>query len=29
LHSEAIERQVALVSYGTAFLRHELALEDW
>lgn len=29
MHSESIERQVALASYGTAFLRGELALEDW
>jgi hypothetical protein len=29
LRHEFIHRQVALVSYGTKFLRGELALEDW
>ncbi|KAB8041230.1 hypothetical protein [Janthinobacterium aquaticum] len=29
MHSEFIERQIALVSYGTQFLRNGLALEDW
>ena len=27
--SKMMMRQVALVSYGTKFLRHEIALEDW
>ncbi len=28
-HNEPIQRQVALVSYGSNFLRKDLALEDW
>lgn len=29
MHSESIHRQIALVSYGTQFLRGKLALDDW
>jgi len=29
LQSESIHRQIALVSYGTQFLRDKLALDDW
>lgn len=29
MRSETIERQVALVSYGTQYLRDQIALEDW
>lgn len=29
MQSESIHRQIALVSYGTQFLRDQLALDDW
>lgn len=29
MHSESNHRQIALVSYGTQFLRDKLALDDW